>query len=199
MVRRLGGAALLGGSLLNLAVLAGLTEMLPGDLRVTTGMVLYALRIEHGVPGWLSLGVVGGVAGATIALPFLLWERAKVRRLYQPQALDWVTCGDQWCLLEDVDLSDVNAFGVYVIWCGEKIVRVGIGDIKERLSAHRSDGTTTRHKSPHAPMSVTWATSDDLSWADLEGIARFLADHLDPAEGGDIPERPPIPVNFPWS
>lgn len=199
MIRRLGWAAVSGGCLLNAAVLLGLVEMLPSDVRASAGIVLYALRLEHGVPVWFSLFVVGGLAGATIALPFLLWERAKVRRLYRPRVLQWATCGDQWCLLEDVDLSEVNAFGVYIIWCAEKIVRVGIGNVKERLSAHRRDGTIDRHSNPHAPLSVTWATSDDLSWADLEGIGRFLVDQLDPAEGGDIPERMPIPVNFPWA
>lgn len=58
-------------------------------------------------------------------------------------SLNWVKCGGGvWCELALVNLENVNNTGVYVIWHGgqpSRYVRVGQGDIKDRLSKHRND------------------------------------------------------------
>lgn len=115
--------------------------------------------------------------------------------------LHWVTCGAErvWCPLETVNLSNVSVTGVYIIWVPNgRIVRVGIGDIRDRLQSHRSDPEITRHGGSQTPLLVTWAASSDLSWADLQGIERYLGNCLSPVEGKRFLDVVPIKVNLPW-
>ena len=112
--------------------------------------------------------------------------------------LEWIKCqNNQWCAFEFVDLSNVNAFGVYVIWHASpsqrNTVRVGQGNIRERLTAHRSDPQILSYRS-HGPLLATWATTDSISAA---GIERFLAEQLNPLVGHRYPNVSPIPVNMP--
>lgn len=94
--------------------------------------------------------------------------------------------------LHNLDLSNITAFGVYVIWkTGQPgpVVRVGQGIIKDRLIAHRSDPQIIAHQ----PLFVTWAS---VSAAQADGIERFLADHYKPLVGAAFPDALPIPVNL---
>ncbi len=114
--------------------------------------------------------------------------------------LNWIKCeGDQWCALMSVNL-DGSHFddmkGVYVIWHGgsdARTVRVGQGDIKDRLSAHRNDTSITRH-GKNATLYATWAPAE-LQYRD--GIERYLFDSLKPLEGELAPAAKPIQVNLP--
>ena len=115
--------------------------------------------------------------------------------------LHWVTCGPEkvWCPFDTVNLSNVMVTGVYIIWIPNgRIVRVGTGDIRDRLYSHRKDPAITQHGSLQTPLLVTWAAPANLSWADLQGIERYLGNRLGPVEGQRFPDVAPIEVNLPW-
>lgn len=105
----------------------------------------------------------------------------------------WVkSTSDEWLNLSRVNLSNVNVRGVYVIWQGSaKVVRVGQGDIKSRLTEHRQNNIIMRH-AVAGKLFVTWATAPAHM---LDGIERFLAEEYLPIEGERFPEAHPIAVN----
>ena len=75
--------------------------------------------------------------------------------------LQWIKCtGDVWCGLMSLNLESIgDVSGVYAIWHGGQNptwVRIGSGNIKERLSAHRNDPKIIAYSS-HGLL-VTWAT-----------------------------------------
>ncbi len=112
-------------------------------------------------------------------------------------AVTWVksTTGT-WLPLETVDLSEVKTSGVYVIWYAGnpgQVVRVGQGDIANRLSAHRNDKAVLAYKT-NGLLLVTWAT---VSASQVDGAERFLADHYKPLIGDRYPDADPIVVNLP--
>lgn len=131
--------------------------------------------------------------------------RSMLDILLPPQlALEWTTNDTQWYQLGSVNLDSVNSHGVYVIWkeqltlmdflshgSRKKAVRIGQGDIKSRLKAHRRDEKIARHGSP---LYVTWAAVDTNS---VNGVERYLADTLEPLEGSTFPTDDPIRVNLP--
>ena len=62
--------------------------------------------------------------------------------------LTWIKCGNQWCDFWRVDLQNVTAHGVYLIWRGgvaPRVVRVGQGEIAARITAHRNDEAIRTH------------------------------------------------------
>lgn len=118
--------------------------------------------------------------------------------------VSWIKCtGDSWCPLKIVNLSGVTAFGVYVIWYepiargmirpARQVVRLGQGNIKERLEAHRNDPVITKH-SGVAQLLVTWAEVDKNY---VDGVEKYLADTLNPIEGEAFPDCLPTIVNQP--
>ena len=112
--------------------------------------------------------------------------------------LNWVRCGTdrRFCSLERLNLTDTSDDGVYIVWCsGDRVVRVGQGDIRERLSEHRRDNNILRHRS-RGQLLVSWASVNDPR---LRGkIERYLGDTLDPIEGEKFPDVAPMQVNLPW-
>lgn len=114
--------------------------------------------------------------------------------------LIWVTCGKDhhWCDLENLDLKTVGSEnGVYVIWYidGEpRAVRVGQGDVADRLNDHRNDAVITAY-SKSGRLLVTWARVDSDK---IDGVERYLGDTLRPLEGPNFPDVKPIEVNPPW-
>ena len=112
--------------------------------------------------------------------------------------LSWIKCtGGQWCPLVNVNLTDVTAGGVYIIWhTGNpaRTVYVGKGDIAERLQAHRGDQAILKH-AQNGSLLATWAT---VAVEHRSGVERYLADLLSPLEGPRHPAVPPIAVNLPW-
>ncbi|MHC4183669.1 MAG: hypothetical protein ACYSR0_09995, partial [Planctomycetota bacterium] len=74
----------------------------------------------------------------------------------------WVKCGgNKWCDFFDVNLNDQHfdaMVGVYVIWHsgnGHNVVRVGQGEIKERVASHRQDPDILAFS--EQGLHVTWA------------------------------------------
>ena len=118
--------------------------------------------------------------------------------------LEWAKCtGDRWCDFMALDLEPVvlQRHGVYIIWHdgsnhrGPEIVRVGQGDIADRIAAHRGDEEITRYEN-RGRLFVTWAAVPARS---RDGVERYLFDKLVPLAGQRAPDaRRPVPVNLPW-
>jgi hypothetical protein len=113
--------------------------------------------------------------------------------------VSWVKCGNgnNWCPFESVDLDGVDAKGIYVIWYNGnpgRVVRVGQGDVKDRLTKHRVDKQILAYKDKG--LLVTWAS---VSSSQRDGIERYLADQYSPLVGDAYPDVLPIAVNSPWS
>ena len=101
-----------------------------------------------------------------------------------------------WLGLSNLDLTRITDYGVYVIWHGgnpSRVVYVGQGDIKSRLTAHRSDARIQAY-APHG-LYVTWASARSPQ---VDGIERYLADTWNPLVGDAHPNVMPIAVNSPW-
>ena len=114
--------------------------------------------------------------------------------------LKWGTCGDDshWCSLENLNLPLKNdPAGVYIIWHeGDlgRVVRIGQGDISDRIEKHRDDSAITRY-SKQGTLRVTWAT---VRKSQRDGVERYLADQWNPLVGDAFPNVDPIAVNSPW-
>lgn len=111
----------------------------------------------------------------------------------------WIKCGNgaSWCPLEDVNLENVTATGVYMIWhAGNpgRVVRLGQGNIKDRLTAHRNDPDILAYKQ-FGKLYVTWAS---VPWSQLDGVEKYLSDTWPPLVGAAFPAAIPIAVNSPW-
>jgi len=111
--------------------------------------------------------------------------------------LAWQQCtGNVWGSLAYVDLSHShfdNMEGIYIIWQGNgPIIRVGQGNIRDRLSCHRNDPKITEYPS----LYVTWAPVQALY---RNGVERYLANILRPVVGDAFPNVLPTPVSLPWS
>ena len=116
-------------------------------------------------------------------------------------AVRWVRCGSDshWCDLLRLNLDSVKAYGVYVIWrsdqfTGSAVVRVGRGDIAERLEAHRRDQNILRHEGL-GRLLVTWTT---VPSGLADQIERQLAESYSPEVGHRFPDAPPAVVNLPF-
>lgn len=111
--------------------------------------------------------------------------------------LNWIKCEDDWCPLETVNLANVDTAGIYIIWHrGDpaRIVRIGQGDIAERLTAHRNDHDILAYKDKGS-LRVTWAS---VPVHQRDGIERYLADTWNPLVGDAFPNAVPLAVNSPW-
>lgn len=114
-----------------------------------------------------------------------------------PLQLNWIKCGTSWCPLTNVNLSNVTAQGVYIIWHEGnpgRVVRVGQGDIAARLAAHRTDPAITYY-ARNGVLRVTWAS---VQAGSRDGVERYLADLWTPLVGDAFPDADPIAVNSPW-
>ena len=112
-----------------------------------------------------------------------------------PVQVNWRRCiGDDWCPLENLNLSSVNEVGVYIIWHGGTRVRyvyVGQGVVADRLSEHKLNPDILQYRAS-GTLFVTWAA---VSPRLRDGIERYLADFLRPMVGSQYPDVTPIPVN----
>jgi hypothetical protein len=121
-----------------------------------------------------------------------------------PLKVIWNKCaGNAWCDFFKVNLSHEhfdNLEGVYIIWHAadtankipSRIVRVGQGTIRDRLTAHRVDPEIKKFSV--YGMYATWAR---VQSGQRNGVERFLADKLRPLVGDKFPDVTPIPVNLP--
>ena len=113
------------------------------------------------------------------------------------RAIQWVKLtNNRWPELQTVNLESIgDVAGVYVIWhSGQpgKWVRVGQGNIKQRLSPHRADASIMRFNQ-HG-LFVSWASVPQI---DRDGVEAYLAASCNPLVGERFPDRIPIEVNLP--
>ena len=113
--------------------------------------------------------------------------------------VDWVKKQDRtWYKLDELTLNGSyfdGLTGVYDICHGgntPQTVKVGQGDIGDRLQAHRLDQAVQYY----APLGlyVTWASIQANS---IDGVEVFLAQELRPLVGERYPDAIPIKVNLP--
>jgi len=114
-------------------------------------------------------------------------------------SLNWVkNAQNQWLQFEALNLSTVptSASGVYIIWhAGNpgKTVKVGQGNIYDRLCAHRNDPYIMAYRS-QGTLHVTWAI---VPAAQLDGVERYLGNYYKPLVGDRFPDALPLAVNLP--
>lgn len=110
----------------------------------------------------------------------------------------WVkSTNDTWLPFETVNLAGVTTAGVYIIWhAGNpgRVVRVGQGNIADRIKAHRCDASVTKF-SKNGVLRVTWAFVPSHQ---MNGVERYLANHWKPLVGDAWPDVVPLVVNSPW-
>ena len=116
--------------------------------------------------------------------------------------LQWIKCqGDVWGKLNTVNLGHKHfdsMSGIYIIWHGGSTpatVRVGQGNIRERLAQHRKDSEVQKYE-PEG-LYVTWAS---VSNQFCDGVESYLAWKLQPKVGKRYPNpvTGQIIVNLPW-
>ncbi|MHC9089110.1 hypothetical protein ACXIHB_10400 [Tenacibaculum sp. IMCC1] len=110
--------------------------------------------------------------------------------------VDWIKCeNNNWCNFSTVNLNHEHfndLKGVYIIWSGETVVRLGSGSIKDRIADHRNNSEIIAYSN----LKVTWAK---INGNQMQGVEKYLSDILTPKIGERFPDRIPINVNFPWS
>jgi len=115
--------------------------------------------------------------------------------------LNWRRCGNDghYCPLEKLNLTSISAStGVYVIWHAgnpSRVVRVGQGNIAERLGAHRSDQDVLAYRQS-GKLLVTWAA---VPAHQIDAVERYLADTWKPLIGDAFPDVEPLEVNSPFA
>ena len=93
----------------------------------------------------------------------------------------------------DLKHSHFDKFeGVYVIFTNIETVDVGIGNIRSRLSSHR---TQFEHRYDYNKLRVRWAEVESNFQG---GVENYLAALLKPTSGRRFSDDPPIKVNLPW-
>lgn len=105
-------------------------------------------------------------------------------------------------LLPDSWARDIprEAFGVYVIWLrlpsGMKMaIRVGQGQVYERLSKHRKDREIIRDYTFNRVL-ATWAR---VKRKNADGTERWLGEKLEPCVCERLPKATMIKVNLPYN
>jgi hypothetical protein len=126
---------------------------------------------------------------------------------YNMKQLHWNKCtsvnGDGWCGFNTLNLAHNLAHphlddvrGVYIVWHGgpqPRVVRVGQGDIRERLTFQRANADVQAYS--QNGLFVTWAS---VPVAEYDGVERYLSDLMKPLTGDRWPDVLPIPVNSPF-
>jgi hypothetical protein len=111
--------------------------------------------------------------------------------------LKWHKCaGTDWCLLEQVDASAVDEWGVFVVWRpGDRtrasaVLFVGSGSLRQEIANARRDPVFGAAEG----LRITWAEVDP---SDVAGVAVYLYQQLRPL-WGEVPQPVPAqPVNLP--
>lgn len=92
--------------------------------------------------------------------------------------------------------------GVYIIWYTSsisgtsKVIRVGQGDIGDRLREHRNNPDITKYSSL-GQLKVTWALVNNINFfeGDLNGVEAYLSAIYEPLIGERFPFAQKISVN----
>ena len=112
---------------------------------------------------------------------------------YQYMQVSWLknTQNNAWFDFLRLDLDApyfVGKRGVYVIWYSSpsiaKVVRLGSGNIAERLKTHRENPEITKF-SNNGQLKVSWIIVNDEA---MLGVEKFLAKSYSPLLGERYPE-----------
>lgn len=113
-------------------------------------------------------------------------------------SVEWIRSkAGSYLRLMDANLSSCNAYGVYVIWRPGGVfqspltVRVGSGNIADRLSVHRNDSSVTGY----GPDLLFTFCEPPLGL--VQGIERYVGGQLFPVVGERFPAVTPVAVNLP--
>jgi hypothetical protein len=111
--------------------------------------------------------------------------------------LQWSKCARrEWCLLDEVDLAEVDGYGVMAVWRASEFGRasvmlyVGHGQLRQQMETCRRDPVFRTSSN----LRVTWARVDPR---DADGVAAYLYQQLRPLWGEVVHEEAPRPVNLP--
>ena len=107
----------------------------------------------------------------------------------------WAKPENGWHDLNSVELEDAKVYGVYVIWHeGDpgRVVCVGQGNIRDRLKFHRRNAEVKKF-AKHGTLRVMWAAVEVHL---VDGVERYLADHLKPLVADVRRDATPIVVNL---
>ena len=107
----------------------------------------------------------------------------------------------EWCRLDDLDLSEVDGFGVFVVWRvgdfgrASAVLYLGRGALRPQIADCRRD--PIMHNNTADGLRITWAKVDPR---DVDGVAAYLYQQLRPL-WGEVLRSPaaPRPVNLPLS
>jgi hypothetical protein len=156
---------------------------------------------------------------------FLAWERE--RRLFLPESraqhgvgrrrfrkrakqqfrirgkglqLQWSKCaGGDWCRLDDLDVTEIDGFGVFVVWrAGDfgrtsAVLYAGRGALRQEIADCRRHPIMSNKNSDG--LRITWARVDPR---DVDGVAAYLYQQLRPLWGEVLRSAAaPRPVNLP--
>lgn len=110
--------------------------------------------------------------------------------------LQWHKCvGGGWCRLDTLDLSAIDAYGVFIVWRpgngrASAVLYVGSGALRQEIEKCRRDPILG-----NAPdLRITWAKVDPH---DVDAVAAYLYQQLRPL-WGEVPQPVPVlPVNLP--
>ncbi len=112
--------------------------------------------------------------------------------------LEWVHREDDgWLHLERVNLEDVDASGVFMIWHGgtdPQVIRVGQGDIALRIGSLKKDPQILSFKE-EGELYVTWA---NVSASKRDGVLSYLIENWKPRISKANPMVFPVTVNSPF-
>jgi hypothetical protein len=100
--------------------------------------------------------------------------------------------------LETVNLTGVSSVGVYIIWHEgnpSRVVRIGQGNIADRLAQHRKDSEILAYARVGI-LRVTWAT---VPAHQVGPVERYLANQWPPLVGDAFPDVAPLAVNSPFA
>jgi len=113
--------------------------------------------------------------------------------------LQWAKCaGAEWCLLDAVAVSEIDQYGVFVVWRSGDLAHapvvlyVGRGPLRQKIEDCRRDPVMRGSMG----LRITWAKVDPR---DVDGVAAYLYQQLRPLWGDVLRSGAPRPVNLPMT
>jgi hypothetical protein len=112
-------------------------------------------------------------------------------------AVRWFASAD----FDELEPDDISAHGpvsgVLVVWHGgprPRVIRVGYGDIAQRLAAFREDPKLMSY-GLFGPLQAAWAKVPEDR---MRGVAKFLVSRLRPMHSDPLAGVTAIPVTLPF-
>jgi hypothetical protein len=111
--------------------------------------------------------------------------------------LSWSKCaGGEWCLLDKIDLTAVEGYGVFAIWRNGDVAHmtvvlyVGRGALAQEIARCQRDPLFQTND-----LRITWATVNDVRL--IDGVVAYLYRELRPLWGEVAPWSDAVRVNLP--